>query len=60
MVLGPVLTRDGRPVCSEMWPGNTADVTALEAVAGRLQHRFAIRSVWSAGLSRWSLTAKLM
>lgn len=43
MVLGLVLTQDGRPVCSEMWPGNVADVTALEAVAGRLQHP--IRSV---------------
>jgi len=32
MVLGLVLTQDGRPVCSEMWPGNVADVTALEAV----------------------------
>ena len=30
MVLGLVLTQDGRPVCSEMWPGNIADVTALE------------------------------
>lgn len=45
MVLGLVLTRDGRPVCSEMWPGNVADVTALEAVAERLQRRFGIRSV---------------
>ena len=45
MVLGLVLTQDGRPVCSEMWPGNVADVTALEAVAQRLQHRFGIRSV---------------
>jgi hypothetical protein len=23
------LDGDGRPVCSEMWPGNTADVTTL-------------------------------
>ena len=45
MVLGLVLTQDGRPVCSEMWPGNVSDVTALEAVAERLQHRFGIRSV---------------
>ena len=28
-----------------MRPGNIADVTALEAVAARLQHRFGIRSV---------------
>ena len=45
MVLGLVLNQDGRPVCSEMRPGNIADVTALEAVAARLRHRFGIRSV---------------
>ncbi len=45
MVPGLVLTQDGRPVCSEMGPGNVADVTALEAVARRLRHRFGIRSV---------------
>ncbi len=28
MVSGMVLDGDGLPVCSEMWPGNTADVTA--------------------------------
>jgi hypothetical protein len=31
---------DGRPVCSEMWPGNTADVTALVPVIDRLHQRF--------------------
>ncbi len=45
MVPGLVLTQGGRPVCSEMGPGNVADVTALEAVARRLRHRFGIRSV---------------
>ena len=45
MVLGLVLDQDGRPVCSEMWPGNVSDVTALEAVARRLRHRFGVRSV---------------
>ena len=45
MVLGLVLDQDGRLVCSEMWPGNVADVTALEAVARRLRHRFGVRSV---------------
>src|SRR5688572_23262679 len=29
MVLGVVIDADGRPVCTEMWPGNTADVSAL-------------------------------
>ena len=29
MLLAVVMDGDGRPVCTEMWPGNTADVTAL-------------------------------
>src|SRR5712691_1966799 len=33
---------DGRPVCSEMWPGNTADVTSLVPVVDRLSRRFSI------------------
>ena len=45
MVLGMVLDGDGMPVCTEMWPGNTADVTTLDWVAQRLQRRFAVRSV---------------
>ena len=36
---------DGIPVCSEMWPGNTTDVTTLDQVAGRLQSRFGVRRV---------------
>ena len=46
MVLGMVIDGDGIPVCSEMWPGNTADVTTLDRVpAGRLQRRFGVRRV---------------
>ena len=33
MVLGMVIDGDGIPVCSEMWPGNTTDVTTLDQVA---------------------------
>ena len=36
---------DGRPVCSEMWPGNIADVTSLVPVIERLRRRFAIGRV---------------
>jgi transposase len=32
-------------VCSEMWPGNTADVTSLVPVIDRLRQRFAIGRV---------------
>ena len=45
MILAVLLDGDGRPVCSEMWPGNTADVTTLIPVINRLQRRFAIARV---------------
>ena len=45
MVLGMVIEGDGVPVCSEMWPGNTTDVTTLDQVAARLQSRFGVRRV---------------
>ena len=42
MILAVVLDGDGRPICSEMWPGNTADVTSLIPVVERLTRRFSI------------------
>jgi Transposase len=45
MILAVVIDGDGRPVCSEMWPGNTADVTTLIPVIDRLRARFAIARV---------------
>jgi hypothetical protein len=45
MILAVVIDGDGRPVCSEMWPGNTADVTTLIPVIERLRMRFAIARV---------------
>lgn len=42
MVLGVIIDEHGRPICSEMWPGNTADVTALLPVIDRLRKRFGI------------------
>lgn len=42
MILAVVIDGDGRPVCCEMWPGNTADVTVLVPVIDRLRRRFAI------------------
>jgi hypothetical protein len=42
MILAVLIDGDGRPVCSEMWPGNTADVTTLIPVIDRLRQRFAI------------------
>jgi hypothetical protein len=45
MILAVLIDGDGRPVCSEMWPGNTADVTTLIPVIERLRRRFAIARV---------------
>lgn len=42
MVVGLVLDQDGRPICCELWPGNTADVTTLLPLIGRLRRRFGI------------------
>jgi len=45
MVVGVILDGEGRPVCCELWPGNTTDVTTLIPIVDRLKRRFAIRSV---------------
>jgi len=45
MVVGMVLSGEGRPVCSELWPGNTTDVKTLLPVVARLRQRFGITQV---------------
>src|SRR5829696_7094213 len=45
MIVGVVIDATGRPVCSEMWPGNTADVSVLVPVIDRLRGRFGIGRV---------------
>jgi transposase len=45
MVVGAVLDGEGRPICCELWPGNTADVTTLIPIVDRLWRRFRIRRV---------------
>ncbi len=45
MVVGAVIDSAGRPVCCELWPGNTTDVTTLVPVAHRLKTRFGIERV---------------
>ncbi len=42
MIVGLVMDQDGRPLCSELWPGNTADVTTLLPVVDRLCARFGV------------------
>jgi transposase len=45
IVVGAILDGEGRPICSEIWPGNTTDVKTLLPVVDRLRRRFGIRSV---------------
>lgn len=45
MVVGAVLDGEGRPVCCELWPGNTTDVQTLIPIVDRLRQRFAIGRV---------------
>lgn len=45
MVVGVVLDDTGRPLLSQMWPGNTADVTTLVPVVDRLRTHFHVNEV---------------
>ena len=45
MVVGIVVDHHGNPICSELWPGNTADVKSLIPIVERLKSRFGIGSV---------------
>ena len=42
MVVGVVLDDHGKPICCEMWPGNTTDVKTLIPVTGRIRNRFSV------------------
>lgn len=42
MVVGAVLDSRGRPICCEMWPGNTTDVKTLVPIAQRIRKRFQV------------------
>src|SRR5262249_2955478 len=45
MVVGMVLDVEGRPICCEMWPGDTADVKTLLPVVKRMRERFRLREI---------------
>ena len=43
MVVGAIIDDKGKPVCCEMWPGNTTDVKTLTPVIDRVRNRFGIK-----------------
>jgi hypothetical protein len=45
LVLCVVIDAEGRPICTEIMPGNTADVRVLIPIVDRLRQRFAIGRV---------------
>lgn len=45
MVVGAVLDNTGRPICCELWPGNTTDVKTLVPIVDRLKERFSITRI---------------
>jgi len=45
VVVGVVLDEAGRPICSEMWPGNATDVKSLLPITTRLRDRFGVRQM---------------
>lgn len=42
MVVGVVIDDSGRPVCCELWPGDTTDVTTLVPISKRICNRFGV------------------
>jgi transposase len=40
MVVGAIIDNKGKPLCCEMWPGNTTDVKTLIPVIDRVRSRF--------------------
>jgi hypothetical protein len=59
MLVGAVLDHQGRPICSELWPGNTTDVKTLVPVIDRLRSRFALDELCIVG-DRGMISAKTL
>jgi len=45
MVVGMALDVEGRPLCCEMWPGNTTDVKTLVPVVERMRAKFRVGEI---------------
>jgi transposase len=44
MLVGAIIDDNGRPICCEIWPGNTTDVKTLIPITERMRNRFGIQS----------------
>lgn len=44
MVVGAILDGNGDPICCELWPGNTSDVTTLLPITDRVRKRFGVNN----------------
>jgi len=45
LIVGIAMDATGKPLCCELWPGNTADAKTLLPVVERMKRRFRIRQV---------------
>ena len=45
MIVGIAIDVEGRPICCEMWPGNTTDVKSLVPVVEHMRAKFRVREV---------------
>lgn len=45
IIIGVVMTGEGKPICCEFWPGNMSDINTLKDVVKNLKVRFAIGRV---------------
>jgi DDE family transposase len=46
MIVGIALDSEGRPLCCEMWPGNTADAKTFPQVVERMRARFRVTNLY--------------
>src|ERR1700692_1982274 len=59
MVVGMAVDVEGCPICCEMWPGNTADVTTLVPIVKRMRERFRLRKI-TVGADRGMVSQKTL
>ena len=45
LIVGVAVDVEGRPICSEMWPGNTTDAKTLLPVIERMRAKFQVREL---------------